>query len=83
MLRWIYSKEPGFITTVLDLIDDSENPDVVFPRIQLAKEVLSVFHRYEIKGIDTIEPEPSNLLEKFENKEGEILLDTSLKLKRR
>jgi len=58
------------------LIDSSENPDVVYSRIQVAKDTLTVLLNYETKGIPTINPVPSQLLEVFNKDSDEFLHET-------
>lgn len=61
------------------LIEISENPDVVFSRIQLAIENLTALLQYEEKGITTINPAPSDLLKVFKFESGNFFLDSIVK----
>ena len=61
------------------LIRNSENPDVVYSRIRLAIENLTVLFQYEKKGIATINPVPSKCLEVFKVESNQFLLDTFIK----
>ena len=57
------------------LIENSENPDVVYSRIGLAIKNLSGLLEYEKKGIDTINPIPSKLLEVFKTESNNFFFD--------
>jgi len=58
------------------IIETSENPDAVYSRIKLVIETLYALLEYENKGITTINPAPSQLIEKFKYEVDRFLLES-------
>ena len=65
------------------LIENSENPEVVYSRIQLAIEILNFLLQYEKRGIPTFKPPPSTSLEVFRNESDNFLFDCFVRAKKK
>lgn len=61
------------------LIENSENPDVVYSRIGVAIKNLTPLLEYEKRGINTINPLPSKMLEVFKAESYNFFLDSFIR----
>lgn len=58
-----------------DIINKSENPDVVISRLEVVKDCLTHIITYEQKGIGFFQPSPSEMLKDIENDQDNIISD--------